>query len=104
MSQTTAPTWWQNAMTMPAPSRKFAVLIAIPAMIALCVSGYLAYTTLTSSTVAGCSGSLFDCHSVLKSRWARWFGIPVSMLAALTYIGLLGSLAVAEPVLSSVAI
>ena len=78
------------------PVKKAGDCHCVPATVALVVSGYLAYTTLTSSTVAGCSGSLFDCQSVLKSQWSRWFGVPVSVLAALTYVGLLGSLAATQ--------
>ncbi len=86
------PSWLTAAMELPTPSRKFAITIAIPAFIALAVSGYLAVTSLSSSSVAGCSGSLFDCESVLKSRWSTWMGIPVSALAFLTYVGVLVAL------------
>ena len=78
------------------PSRRFTMSITILATIALGVSGYLAYSALTSSSVAGCSGGFFDCGSVLNSRWARWFGIPVSLLASVTYVSLLVSLRIAQ--------
>jgi uncharacterized membrane protein/protein-disulfide isomerase len=74
----------------------FSLGVAIPAFIALVVSVYLAYTSLTSSTVAGCAGTLFDCGSVLNSKWSRWLGLPVSLLASATYVGLLGSLGLAQ--------
>jgi uncharacterized membrane protein/protein-disulfide isomerase len=78
------------------PSRRLAAAIAGLALLALGVSGYLAYIALTSSTVAGCSGGLFDCGHVLNSQWSRWFGIPVSVLAALTYVIMLASLQMAQ--------
>lgn len=82
----------ESATSTFAPSRWLATTIAGLAFVALGVSGYLAYTALTSSTVAGCSGGLFDCGHVLHSRWSRWFGIPVSVLAAFVYVSLLASL------------
>ncbi len=49
------------------------------------------------TSLAGCGeGSVFDCGSVLKSKWSRWFTIPVSLLAAVTYVGMLLSLALAQ--------
>lgn len=74
------------------PPRWLAKTIAGLAILALGVSGYLAYTALTSSSVAGCSGGLFDCGHVLHSKWSRWFGIPVSVLAAFIYVSMLASL------------
>jgi uncharacterized membrane protein/protein-disulfide isomerase len=93
MSQTINHGFWSSGVNRTLPSRGFVLLMAGLATTALSVSGYLAFTSLTSGTVAGCSGSLFDCDSVLKSRWSTWLGIPVSLLAALTYIGLLLALA-----------
>ena len=88
--------WFQNALHEPSPSRGLALFIAIPAIVAFSLSVYLAVTSLTSSNVAGCSGNMFDCSSVLKSRWALWFGIPVSALATVTYLGLLSALSLSQ--------
>ncbi len=71
-------------------------LLAIPATIALVVSGYLAYTSFTSSTIAGCSGGYFDCSNVLKSKWSTWFGLPVSLMAVGTYVAMLGSMVLTQ--------
>ena len=49
-------------------------------LIALGISAYLAWTSLTRGTVIGC-GPESDCDRVLQSRWARWFGVPVSAFA-----------------------
>ena len=60
---------------------------------ALCTSCYLAWASLTSSPVAGCSsGSVFDCSHVLHSRWSTIFSIPVSIPAIATHILLLSML------------
>jgi uncharacterized membrane protein len=49
-------------------------------LVALGVSAYLAWTSLTRGSVIGC-GPDSGCDRVLQSRWARWFGIPVSLFA-----------------------
>src|SRR5215813_3777514 len=58
--------------------------------VALGVSGYLAYVSLTQSTVAGC-GPESGCGTVLQSRWGRWFGLPVSLLAVGVDTAILGA-------------
>jgi uncharacterized membrane protein len=62
------------------------VLWAIRALLmsALVVDGYLAWVSLSSGAVAGC-GPDSNCHHVLNSRWAYWFGLPVSVPALLVY-------------------
>lgn len=61
--------------------------------IALCVSGYLAWTAFNSSPVYGCSGEVFNCGHVLTSAWSKWFGIPVGAPAFGLYASLLTALA-----------
>ena len=79
---------WQGA----GPSPVQIGLLFVAAIVAMGVASYLAYTSFTSGSVAGCDGGLFDCASVLKSRWSNWFSIPVSVLAGINYVGFLGSL------------
>ena len=77
----------------PLPSTKWVIVLAIASVIAVGISGYLAYVSLTSSKIAGCgNGQLFNCNHVTTSRWSLWLGIPVSLLAVGLYIGMLGSL------------
>ncbi len=57
---------------------------------ALGLSLYLAYTSLTNGTVAGCAEG-GGCHTVIASKWGYLLGIPVSLFGALTYLTLLGS-------------
>jgi uncharacterized membrane protein len=67
-----------------------AVSITALALVALGVSSYLTWVTWQQSTVAGCTGgSLADCDEVLSSSGSKWLGIPVSMLGAVTYAGIL---------------
>jgi len=51
---------------------------------AIAISAYLASTALSGTAVAGC-GPASNCDKVLHSRWAYWFGIPVSLPALLMY-------------------
>lgn len=53
--------------------------------VALGISLYLAHTSLTNGSVAGC-GAGSDCSTVLTSRWAYWFGLPVSVPASVFYV------------------
>ena len=55
---------------------------------ALGISLYLAYQSLSGGGIAGC-GAGSDCSTVLTSRWAYWFSLPVSVPAALVYIAVL---------------
>ncbi len=76
------------------PGFRFAALLAIPSLVALLVSAYLSYVAITSSKIAGCGGGLFNCEHVLNSKWSTFIGIPVGVLAAATYVGLLAAIGV----------
>ena len=56
---------------------------------AIGLAGYLAWTSLSGSAVAGC-GPDSGCDKVLHSRWGYLLGIPVSLLALIVYVGVLG--------------
>ena len=58
--------------------------VRVLAAIALAISAYLAYATFAGGAVAGC-GPDSGCDKVLQSRWSKWFGVPVSVFAVLTY-------------------
>ncbi len=69
------------------------------AMAGLAIAGYLSvmhYGALYAgheTAVSWCGGLKgIDCKSVLNSRWATWFGQPVSAAGAAAYVGLLGLL------------
>src|SRR5688572_24349390 len=76
-----------------------AMLWAIRALAAIAagVSGYLLYVSMTSSAPAGC-GPESGCEQVLASRWARWFGVPVSAAAVAAYLAILVAGCLAGPV------
>ncbi len=57
---------------------------------AMAVSAYLAWLSLTGGQAVGC-GPDSGCDQVLHSRWAYWFGLPVSMLALALYSLILGA-------------
>jgi len=89
--------WFQNQMKGVAGRRFWlSLMVGIPALIALGYSGYLFGIWFNKSNVAGCSGSIFDCDSVLSSKWSGWFGIPVSGLAMMNYLLLISALVAAQ--------
>lgn len=74
---------------------RFLWTMRLVALVALGVSGYLAYVSLTSGKVAGCgSGGVLDCSHVMTTRWSRVAGIPVGVPAAVLYALMLGMLVV----------
>jgi uncharacterized membrane protein len=62
---------------------------------ALCGAGYLAMVSLTGAAIAGC-GPGSGCNQVLSSRWAYWFGLPVSVPAFLSYLALLALITIPD--------
>jgi uncharacterized membrane protein/protein-disulfide isomerase len=75
---------------MSVTQKLLAVLITALALVALGVSSYLTWVAWQQSTVAGCTGgALVDCDEVLSSSASKWLGIPVSMLGAALYTGIL---------------
>jgi uncharacterized membrane protein/protein-disulfide isomerase len=55
------------------------------ALTAMAVAGYLAVVAWQAGTVAGCTGGALDCNTLLSGKWARWLGLPVSLLGMTTY-------------------
>jgi uncharacterized membrane protein/protein-disulfide isomerase len=78
-----------ESVTMNLSGRMVWVLRSLCAA-GLGISVYLAWTALNMKEVYGCSGNeLFDCNHVLKSKWSKVFGMPVSIPAAGLYASLL---------------
>ena len=71
------------------------LVLAFCCVVATGISGYLTWTTLTSSKIAGCGGGVFDCSHVTNSKWSMWMGLPVSALAIGSYLSLATALAFA---------
>jgi len=59
-------------------------------LVAMAISAYLAWIALTNGKVVGC-GPESGCDKVLQSRWAYWFGAPVSLFALAVYSLILGA-------------
>ena len=65
--------------------------IVLFSTLALLVAGYLLFTSLSKSgQPLGC-GEESGCAVVLVSRWSQVFGIPVSLPAGLTYLGVIAA-------------
>lgn len=80
------------------PSGKMLWTFRILCATALSLSGYLAWTALNQIPVYGCGGGeVFDCGHVLTSKYAKVFGMPVSVPAVALYLSLLGVLAFFRP-------
>jgi uncharacterized membrane protein/protein-disulfide isomerase len=76
----------------PTPGRAFIFLAALLTIAALGISAYLSYISLTKGQPpAGC-GSGSGCEEVLASKWSRWLGVPVSLLAVWVYIAVLAAM------------
>ena len=57
--------------------------------VALSISLYLAWNSVTGANVAGCAGTGTGCQSVLSSKWGYVLGLPVSLTGLPIYGALL---------------
>jgi uncharacterized membrane protein len=62
-------------------------LIRALALIAVGISAYLAWQSISGKLPAGC-GPGSDCDELLAGTWAKWFDIPVSFPAFAVYLGI----------------
>lgn len=75
---------------MPASSQRNSMKLgtwlfcSFVALIAISISGILLWTSMTSSTMAGC-GTASTCSQVLASPWSHVLGVPVSLFAVCVY-------------------
>ena len=61
------------------------LIIRILAAVALALSAYILWTSLSQTAeLAGC-GEGSGCETVLQTKWSSWFGLPVSAAALLVY-------------------
>ena len=75
---------------MSGRTKFLAGLLSALAMVALCISLYLTWSSWQTTAVAGCRGDgTLDCDQVLTSHWSRWLGLPVSLLGSLIYVSIL---------------
>ena len=74
----------RKASQVHTPNRAVLLTARVLLAAAMAVSIYLAWVSFAGGGVAGC-GLDSGCDKVLQSRWSKWFGIPVSVPAALLY-------------------
>ena len=86
----------QEPLSSDGLSKPLLPLIRVLLLAALVIDTYLAWISLTEGSVAGC-GPDSNCHTVLTSRWASWFGIPVSAAGLVIYACLLGGTFLTNP-------
>src|SRR5215218_10046822 len=78
----------------PAFSLPVRITLAVLSWIAFGLASYLAFYSVSGTSVAGCGvGSANGCDVVLQSTWSKWIGIPVAVLGLACYAAL-ASLAV----------
>ncbi|MBI2949028.1 MAG: thioredoxin domain-containing protein [Verrucomicrobia bacterium] len=79
-----------QAAEQPRPSSKLQGLTSARVLLAvsLAIAVYLAWVSFKGGSLPGC-GPESGCNKVLQSRWSHWFGLPVSVPAALVYVSLL---------------
>jgi uncharacterized membrane protein len=73
-----------NIPSHPGVSGSRLTVIRLLSVLALAVSAYLFWLALTGAAAVGC-GPDSGCNEVLKSRWSKWFGVPVSAFALVLY-------------------
>ncbi len=92
----TQPTLSNRLNEIQIPKVGWGIFVAIPALIATGFSVYLMFHWASGTKVVGCDGTLFNCDHVLNTKWASWFGMPVSGLAVANYAVLLTALVLAQ--------
>jgi len=58
--------------------------LTIASLLALGLSLWMAFQTLSGSNLPGCGGGS-GCESALYTRWGQWFSVPVSLIASILY-------------------
>jgi len=86
---------------LPAPGVRWAMRLL--AGVCLLMAAGLAGVNLAmrlgwgEATVPLCGGGWLDCGAVLDSRYASWFGVPVALFGAATYLAVLVGLGALGP-------
>jgi uncharacterized membrane protein len=78
-----------GATIRPAFSAPVRWTLAVLSWLAFGVAAYLAFTSVTGTSVAGCGvGASNGCDVVLSSSWSKWLGVPVAVLGLACYASL----------------
>jgi uncharacterized membrane protein/protein-disulfide isomerase len=68
------------------PLPRLPVIIMLLALVAVILSGYLAWSSWQESKLLGCGGEGgANCEEVISTRWGKWFGVPVGAGGVLVY-------------------
>ena len=70
--------------------RALVLILQLLLAVAFGIASYLAWTSVRGGTPIGC-GPESGCDQVLHSRWAYWWGIPVSLLSLVIYGAMLAA-------------
>lgn len=70
---------------MSTTAKVLATLITLAALVAVGISSYLVWDSVSGAEVASCGAEGFDCQDVLASSWSRWLGVPVALLGGVVY-------------------
>jgi len=68
---------------MLAPDARRILAIRLLGFAGAIVAGYSAFASFGGPMIVGCGGA--HCLEILRTRWAYWLGIPVSILALAVY-------------------
>ena len=75
------------------PADRLTAAILILCLLGIADAGYLTYVHYSGAKViCGLVGS--GCHTVQTSQWSKLGGIPVALLGLISYVALLGTLAI----------
>jgi uncharacterized membrane protein/protein-disulfide isomerase len=89
--------WRAMLAQLPTPGQHMSLFVAVFGLFAFGVATYMTIPWFFSeSKVVGCNGSAFNCDHVMNSRYSNWMGLPVSGLAAGTYLCMLTALVLAQ--------
>ncbi len=69
-------------------------VVPVLAVIGIGVASYLAYVEITHNPAV--CGPVGDCNAVQASKYATFLGVPVGLLGALGFLGILGAWALAR--------
>ena len=86
MSGTSADHHAAEVKPGPSPGARLNLLILVLAVLGFLLSSYLTYVSASGDASPPGCGAGSGCSEVLTSQWSRWFGVPVSALAALLYL------------------
>ena len=86
-----------NTPERPSPARRALFAIRAFAFVAVLLSAYLTYVSISQHGLPLGCGSGSGCDAVLRSRWSFLFGIPMGAYALVVYLAVLGTTVLVGP-------